>query len=94
MAARAMWKAALQIGDLKVPVKLYSALEDRDVHFRLLHAADHAPVKQRMVNPETDEPVANEAEQAVVPLAISREQFVGVVRGRANALDSKRVGSR
>lgn len=57
MAARAMWKAVIRVGELKVPVKLYSALQDRDVHFRLLHAKDHAPVKQRMVNPETDEVV-------------------------------------
>lgn len=61
MAARAMWKAVVQIGDVKVPVKLYSALQDRDVHFRLLHGADHAPVRQQMVNPETDEVVPSEA---------------------------------
>lgn len=57
MAARAMWKAQLCIGNAKVPVKLYSAIEDRSVHFRLLHKKDHAPVRQAMVNPETDEVV-------------------------------------
>lgn len=57
MAARAMWKAVLRLGDIEVPVKLYAALQDRDVHFRLLHAKDHAPAKQHMVNPETDEVV-------------------------------------
>lgn len=61
MAARAMWKAVVAIGDIEVPVKLYSALQDQDVHFRLLHAADHAPVRQHMVNPETDEIVPKEA---------------------------------
>lgn len=61
MAARAMWKAVLRLGDIQVPVKLYSALQDRDVHFRMLHAADHAPVKQHMVNPETDEVVPYES---------------------------------
>lgn len=57
MAARAMWKAVLRIGDVRVPVKLYSALQDRDVHFRLLHQKDHAPVRQQLVNPRTDEVV-------------------------------------
>lgn len=33
-------KASLEIGDLQLPVKLYAAVEDRGVHFRLLHAAD------------------------------------------------------
>ncbi len=60
MAARAMWKGVVTFGDVRVPVKLYSAVEDRNVHFRLLHAKDRAPVKQEMVNPETDERVPYE----------------------------------
>ena len=65
MAARAMWKADLALGELKVPVKLYAAVRDAKVHFRLLHAADHAPVKQQMVDPATEQPVP--AEQARKP---------------------------
>lgn len=61
MAARAMWKAVLRIGEVRIPVKLYSALQDRDVHFRLLHKKDHAPVRQQLVNPRTDEPVDSDA---------------------------------
>ena len=51
MAARALCKASLELGDLTVPVKLYRAIDERDVHFRLLHVADLAPVEQRMVDP-------------------------------------------
>ena len=57
MAARAMWKAVVRVAELRVPVKLYAAIEDRSIHFRLLHAKDRAPVKQGLVNPETDEVV-------------------------------------
>ena len=57
MAARALWKASLELGDLTVPVKLYRAIDERDVHFRLLHVEDLAPVEQRMVDPRTDEEV-------------------------------------
>lgn len=57
MAARAIWKGVIRFGDIAVPVKLYSAMEDRSVHFRLLHRKDKSPVKQAMVNPETDEVV-------------------------------------
>lgn len=60
MAARAMWKGVVVFGKEKIPVKLYSALQDRNVHFRLLDAKDDAPVKQVMVNPETEETVAKE----------------------------------
>lgn len=57
MAARAMWKGIVRFGDVAVPVKLYSALEDRSVHFRLLHETDLVPVKQELTNPETGEVV-------------------------------------
>jgi DNA end-binding protein Ku len=54
MAVRAMWKGVIGIGDEQVPVKLYSAAQDRAVHFRLLHDEDLVPVRQRLVEPETD----------------------------------------
>jgi DNA end-binding protein Ku len=50
MAARAIWKGVVQFGTLSVPVKLYSAVTDRTVHFRLLHKTDHQPVKQQLVS--------------------------------------------
>ncbi|HEX7030664.1 MAG TPA: Ku protein [Gammaproteobacteria bacterium] len=67
MAARAMWKGVIRFGDVNVPVKLFSGIEDRDVHFRLLHRKDRFPVKQAMVNPETD---------AIVPWAETKRAFV------------------
>jgi len=57
MAARAIWKGIIRFGGISVPVKLYSAVEDRNIHFRLLHEKDHTPVEQRMVNPATGEAV-------------------------------------
>ena len=51
--ARAIWKGRIRFGDVDVPVKLYSAVQDRAVHFRLLDAKELEPVKQQMVNPET-----------------------------------------
>jgi len=56
--ARAIWKGVLQLDGSEVPVKLYSAIEEQGVHFRLLQAGKLQPVKQRMVNPETGKPVA------------------------------------
>ncbi len=53
MAARAIWKASICFGAVDVPVKLYSAVQDRAVHFRLLDAKRHEPVKQHMVDPDT-----------------------------------------
>lgn len=58
--ARAIWKGVIRVGSEAVPVKLYSAVEDRSIHFRLLHAKDLVPVKQHMVNPETGDVVESD----------------------------------
>jgi DNA end-binding protein Ku len=55
--ARAMWKGQLQLGKQELPVKLYSAVEDRTIHFQLLHAKDRAPVEQHIVRKDTGKDV-------------------------------------
>jgi DNA end-binding protein Ku len=60
MAARAIWKGRIRFGDVDVPVRLYSAVQDRGVRFRLLHEKDMEPVKQQMVHPETGKVVPYE----------------------------------
>jgi len=60
MAARAIWKGVIRVGNVRVPMRLYSAVEDRDVHFRLLHEKDETPVRQEMVNPRTGKPVPSD----------------------------------
>lgn len=63
MAARAVWKGTIRLDGAdgaEVPVKLYSAVEDRQVRFRLLHEEDLVPVQQRMVDPGSGEPVPYE----------------------------------
>jgi DNA end-binding protein Ku len=72
--ARAIWKGVIRIGSLEVPVKLYSAVEDRAVRFRLLHEKDKAPVQQQMVNPETGEVVPHDQIRKAYPLG--RDQLV------------------
>jgi DNA end-binding protein Ku len=60
MAARAIWKGELKIGKQPVGVKLYSAIEDRSVHFHLLHEKDKAPVQQHIVRKDTGKDVPKE----------------------------------
>jgi len=68
MAARAIWKGVIKIGTASVPVKLYSAVTDRSIHFRLLHKTDHEPVKQQLVSAESDEPVEYSTVRKAFPL--------------------------
>lgn len=60
MAARAIWKGQLKIGTTKVPVKLYSAVQDRTVRFNVLDERHKMRVKQHMIDPDSGEEVPNE----------------------------------
>lgn len=57
MAARAIWKGILKVGDSDLPIKLYSAVQDRTVHFHILEKQAHTRVKQRLVESETGKEV-------------------------------------
>jgi len=57
MSARAIWKGILKVGTHKLPVKLYSAVEDKSVRFHILDDTKRHRVKQHMVEPESGEEV-------------------------------------
>lgn len=44
---RPIWKGAISFGMVTIPVKLYSAIEQHDVRFRLLHRDDNAPIEEK-----------------------------------------------
>ena len=58
MAARAIWKGNLKLGAAKVPVKLYSAVQDKTVRFHILDQKSKMRVKQHMIEPESGKEVA------------------------------------
>ena len=66
---RAMWKGRLVIGEQQVPVKMYSAVQDRKVHFRLLHAKDLTPVEQRIVRKTDGKEVSPEEQRKALPVS-------------------------
>jgi len=58
--ARSLWSGSLSFGLVNVPVRLYSAVHDRDLHFRQLHAEDGAPIDTRRFCSQEDREVAFE----------------------------------
>ena len=44
---RAIWKGAISFGMVTIPVKLYTATEQKDVRLRLLHKQDGAPIEEK-----------------------------------------------
>jgi DNA end-binding protein Ku len=52
-----IWKGALTFGLVNIPVELRAAVRADHISFRLLHAADLAPVKFERISPRTGKPV-------------------------------------
>lgn len=46
---RSLWKGAVSFGLVTIPVKLYSATEEKDVSFRQVHPADGGRIKYKRV---------------------------------------------
>lgn len=72
MAARAIWKGVVRFDPVAVPVKLYSAVQDRNIHFRLLHDQDMAPVTQKMINPDSGDEVPRDRIRKGAPVGSGR----------------------
>ncbi|HEY5046041.1 MAG TPA: Ku protein [Solirubrobacteraceae bacterium] len=54
---RPLWTGSISFGLVNVPVTLYSAERDRDIHFQLLHAPDCSPIETRRVCAQEERPV-------------------------------------
>lgn len=63
MAARAIWKGIIKVGSTRIPVKLYSAVQDRTVRFHVLDDRSLMRIKQHMVDRDTGEEVSNDEVQ-------------------------------
>ena len=59
--ARSLWTGSISFGLVNVPVALYSAVRDLDVHFRQLHGKDGAPIETRRFCSQEDKEVPFEA---------------------------------
>jgi DNA end-binding protein Ku len=87
MVARAIWKGELKIGSARIPVKLFSGVVDRTVHFNILDDKHLMRVKQHMVNPDTEEEVSTEEIQKGYEIEPGR--FVVVTEEELESLEPK-----
>ncbi len=54
---RSIWTGAINFGMVTIPVKMYTATEQKDVRFRLVHAKDGAPIVEKRFCSEEDKEV-------------------------------------
>ncbi len=59
---RPLWKGAISFGMVSIPIKLYTATEEKDVRFNMLHKADMSRVKQKLFCAEEDVEIDRSAE--------------------------------
>jgi DNA end-binding protein Ku len=86
---RSIWNGWLSWGTVNVPVKLFSALDDKSVHFNQLHAKDGARIKQKRINPRTGEEVP--FKQIVRGYEISPDRWVVLTKEDAQAAEGTRA---
>jgi DNA end-binding protein Ku len=46
---RALWSGSISFGLVNIPIRMYSATQDRSVRFHLLHDQDHARLQRKLV---------------------------------------------
>ncbi len=86
--ARAIWTGAVGFGLVTVPVKLYSALDRKNVRFHQLSGKTGVRVAQKRVDPQSGEEVPYE--DIVKGYEIAPERYVVIVPGELETLQPKK----
>jgi DNA end-binding protein Ku len=86
---RAIWSGSISFGLVNIPVKLYSAVSRKTVHFNQLDSRTGARVKQKRVDSETGEEVPYD--QIVKGYELASGAYVTVTDDEMAALDPKAV---
>src|SRR3954452_6268736 len=90
---RAIWTGAVSFGLVNVPVGLYSATEDHDVHFHQFEKGTTARVRNQRVNERTGEEVAYKDVVKGAELddggyvMLTQEELESVEPGRSRTID-------
>jgi DNA end-binding protein Ku len=91
--ARAIWTGAVSFGLVNVPVGLYSATEDHDVHFHQFEEGTSSRVRNQRVNEDTGDEVAYEDVVKGADIGdgeyvmLTQEELESVEPGRSRTID-------
>jgi DNA end-binding protein Ku len=85
--ARAIWSGAISFGLVNVPVKLYSATSPKTVRFHQLSSKTGARIRQKRVDPSSDEEVPYE--EIVKGYEITPDRYVMIDPDELDALNPK-----
>jgi DNA end-binding protein Ku len=85
--ARAIWSGALTFGLVNIPVKLHSAVSQKEVRFHMLHAPDGARIRMKRFCSAEDREVP--FEEIVKGYELSKDRHVTVTPEELEAFDPK-----
>ncbi|CAN5661705.1 Ku protein [soil metagenome] len=77
--SRSMWSGSISFGLVNIPVKLFVAIREKNIHFHMLHDQDHARLQRKMVCSADGKEV--HPEHIVKGYEVAPDQYV-IVRDR------------
>lgn len=57
---RTMWKGSISFGLVNIPIKMFAATENKDVHFRYIHKECNTPIKYKKTCPTCNKEVTDD----------------------------------
>src|SRR4051794_3526493 len=90
-SARPIWSGSISFGLVTIPVRLFTAVREKRLHFRTLHDQDKVPLKQKMYCPADGKEV--HPEHMVKGYEIEKDRFVIVQQEELEAAAPKRTKS-
>jgi DNA end-binding protein Ku len=86
---RSIWTGAISFGLVNVPVKLFSAVQRKNVRFNQLDSEGHSRIQMKRVNPATGEEVPYE--RLVKGYEVGPDRYVVVEPEELEALEPRRT---
>ena len=74
MAPRSLWNGAITFGLVNVPVKVYTATDNKTIHFREVHAKDGGKIEHRRICPKEGKAV--DSKETVRGYQVSARKWV------------------
>jgi DNA end-binding protein Ku len=74
MAPRSLWNGAITFGLVNVPVKVYTATDNKTIHFREVHAKDGSKIEHRRICPKEGKAV--DSKETVRGYQVSSRKWV------------------
>jgi DNA end-binding protein Ku len=88
MPPRSIWNGAIAFGAVNVPIKVFGAREDQQIHFHEVHLDDGGGIEHHLVNPQTGRAINRD--KVVKGYEVAEDEWVVVSNDELKAADAPR----